>query len=210
MNKTSIQWENPKEGWKLDYTINPIVGCKKGCRYCYAKRMNHRYKWIPEWTEPVFYPQRVKEIYKLKNPATIFIGSMSDVFGQWIPDEWIEAIIKTAKDNEQHRFMFLTKNPSRYSQFVFPENCWLGTTIISEKDNNLDAFYEVALHQPNKTFISIEPLLGGGFNKGSLVGFSLIIVGAQTGPGAIIPKSEWVGSIEHDNIFYKPSIRKYI
>jgi len=52
MNKTKIDWQNPKEGWKLDFTWNPVIGCKHGCSYCYAKKLNDRFKFIENWNEP--------------------------------------------------------------------------------------------------------------------------------------------------------------
>lgn len=206
MNKTQISWHNPKEGWELDYTLNPIVGCKKNCDYCYAKKLNDRFKWIPEWTEPVFYPERLKEISKIKEPSTIFIGSMSDCFGSWIPDEWINAIITTIEENPQHRFMFLTKNPIRYFNFNFPDNCWLGTTVDHAKHNERIA---LLLGQGNKTFLSVEPIL----SDMSEVYFSeidLVIVGADSSVGAKPPEKEWVTGIKHPNIYYKSNVRHFI
>ena len=76
-------------GW-ADKSWNPVVGCKHGCNYCYAKKMNDRFKWIKEWDKPKFFKERLQEPFKVKKPSKIFVGSMCDLFGDWIPEEWIE------------------------------------------------------------------------------------------------------------------------
>ena len=153
MNKTKIEWTN--------YTWNPCVGCKHGCSYCYAKRMNDRFKWIENWNEPKFYPERLKEPYKVKKPSKIFVGSMCDLFGDWIDKDWIDRIILTARENPQHTFQFLTKNPKRYSKFEFPKNCWLGVTIDGT-ETTLEKVMRIEhlATKDNFKFVSFEPLLG--------------------------------------------------
>lgn len=212
MNPTKINWYNPKEGWKLDYTLNPIVGCKRNCKdnegnpYCYAKKLNDRFKWIPEWTEPVFYPNRLKEITKIKEPSTIFIGSMSDILGSWIHDEWINEIITATEENPQHRFMFLTKNPIRYFNFEFPSNCWLGATVDHARHNERIDYLR---GQENKTFLSIEPILSD-FSKVNFSGIDYLIVGADSSVGAKPPEKKWITGIKHQNIMYKDNVKHLI
>lgn len=200
LNRTKIEW--------TQFTFNPVVGCKNGCWYCYAKRMNDRFKWIKEWSEPGFFPQRLSEPYKLKKSSKIFVGSMCDLFGDWIPDRWIKRVIKVAEENPRHTFQFLTKNPKRYLEFDFPKNCWLGATIdgtevwgtAQSKINDLKL-------TDNYKFISFEPLLGDVSGL-DLTGIDLVIVGAQTGRGAIPPKKEWIDSIKHSNILFKDNLLK--
>ena len=202
MNKTSINWP------RLDYTWNPVVGCKHGCSYCYAKKISNRFHMIPKWEEPVFFPGRLGEPAKVKKPSIIFVGSMCDLFGDWVPNNWIIDTIKTCRENPQHTFMFLTKNSKRYREFKFPNNCMLGVTITSKHD--LKDFYKnKGFLNYNKSFISIEPLLGD-FMGFVFNGWDLVIVGAMTGPGAIKPKKEWIDSIKHHNIFYKENIKQYM
>lgn len=201
MNKTKIEW--------TDYTWNPITGCENDCFYCYGKRIAKKFwKDNPNY-EPKFYIKRLQEPYKLKKPSKIFVCSMAELFGNWIPDSIIEKVIEVARENSQHTFQFLTKNPERYLNFSFPKNCWLGTTVIGEN-------WSVELYRltnlakiPNYKFISIEPILGG-FAGINLKPFDLIIVGAMTGEGAIRPEKEWIDSIKHPNIFYKDNIKKYL
>ena len=201
MNKTQIDWP------RLDYTWNPVVGCKHNCYYCYAKKMNDRFKWIPDWKEPKFFSERLVEPYRLRKPSIIFVGSMCDLFGSWVDRNWIGRIIKVAADNPEHQFMFLTKNPKGYFHTYFPKNCLLGLTLTGQEsdiNNRLDGF---SMNQPtNYRFVSIEPLLGS-FERVSLTAINLVIVGAMTGRGAIKPKREWIKSIKHPNIHYKSNIK---
>lgn len=201
MQKTKIEW--------CDYTWNPVVGCKHGCSYCYARRMNNRFKWIPKWDEPQFFPERLVEPYKLKKPATIFVGSICDLFGEWIPREWISLILNVAKDLPLHTFMFLTKNPVKYVGFLYAENIWLGATVEHKRfKRRIEDMKYVGEHKIAKTFISIEPILSD-FRGVDMYFLNMVIVGADSSIGAKKPKQEWLDntSIVHPNIFYKDNIK---
>lgn len=203
MNKTKIEW--------CDYTWNPVVGCKHGCEYCYAERMNKRFKWIKNWKEPEFFQERIDQLMNSTlAPSKIFVGSMCDLFGGWIHSKWIGMVLQAIYNFPEHEFMFLTKNPSRYNEFNFYENCWLGTTVEIPNWKGMQRLMDFsAIATPSKKFISIEPLLGS-FMLNDLQQFDLVIVGAMTGPGAIKPKREWIESIKSDNIFYKENIKQYL
>ncbi|GAJ14303.1 unnamed protein product [marine sediment metagenome] len=153
MQKTKIEW--------CDMTWNPVVGCKHNCKYCYARRMNDRFKFIPDWNVPKFYPERLHQPYGKFPAAKIFVVSMGDLFGNWVPKDWIEAVIKVALDCSMHQFMFLTKNPGRYHEFTFSENCWLGATVERLNDEGYDRMSHLNATKTNaKKFLSIEPILG--------------------------------------------------
>ena len=79
MKKTKIDW--------CDCTINPVVGCKNGCKYCYAEKINDRFKFIPCWRKPQFFEDRLKQL-KSKKSKSVFIDSMSDI--GWWENEWLE------------------------------------------------------------------------------------------------------------------------
>jgi protein gp37 len=154
---------------------------------------NGRIQPYPMAFLPTFHRYRLGEPQKLKNPSKIFVSSMGDLFGEWVPDKWIEEVFKTVKESPQHTFLFLTKNPERYMNLYcngieFPENIMLGTTITSEAETNRQSWIPCGI----QSFISIEPLIEP--IKSNLYA-DWVIVGAMTGPGAIKPKEEWVQSI---------------
>ncbi len=134
-----------------------------------------------------------------KNGRNIFVCSMADLFGPWIPDEWISKVLNACRNAPQHQYMFLTKNPKRYAELpefaALLDNFWFGTTITSSED----AFraWQMPLARPN-TFLSIEPLLGpidpGVLNLNTV---SWVIIGAETGNrrGKVAPEKEWVDEI---------------
>lgn len=217
MSKSVIDWPN------LTDTLNPLGWgcygpggtkekpniCGDGYK-CYAKDMADKAKaggFIKVKCqkcldfEPHYHPERLKG-FTGKKPKTIFVQSMGDLFGDWVSGIYILEVIKFCTERPQHTFMFLTKNPARYLLFDFPENCWLGWSITTG-----GGFGLVSMVNMNKVFLSIEPLLGS-FDKINFYGIDLIIIGADSTPGAKPPPLEWVKSIQHPNVYYKSSIRK--
>ena len=150
--------------------------------------MYDRFKWNPKIE---FHPERLDKIAKLKKPSRIFVGSTHDLFGDWIPQEWIAEIIECLKPFRQHTFLFLTKNGRRYDEFIFCKNMLQGVTITGEigGKNGLHNAYV----PPRSSFVSFEPLLG---NISDLFFPSLtswIIIGAMSGHGRKYqPKPEWI------------------
>ena len=132
---------------------------------------------------------------KIKKPSTIFVGSMSDIFGEWIETEWIEQILEVVKKCTQHKFLFLTKNPIRYKYFQSNmgayENCWFGYTQTSGYSEQFLEIYDV--FDVNHYYISAEPLLGNVLLLGNE---SWIIIGALNKNGKpCVTKKEWVLSL---------------
>jgi len=168
LQKSNIEW--------CTHTSNPIRGkCQHECPYCYAERIRVRFdqpaalSWIGK---------ELVEIEKRKKSATIFMGSMYDIFGSWVPIEMPQIIIDTAKRSPQHTFLFLTKNPVRYGIYDFPNNCWIGYS----DDGTKDMRHWVHFKGRKNTFISFEPLIGRSINVNmALVGS--VIIGAMTGSG---------------------------
>lgn len=226
MNHTKIEW--------TDYTWSRITGCvgpngtpskPKRCSYCYAHRLakgrlKNLYLSNPNVIPggdlndpftPRYWPDRAIEPYKLKKPTTIFVCSMGELFGDFVPDDWIHNILGTCWELPQHIFQILTKNPKRAQHFRFPFNVWLGVTVTSFLD-----WLRVCLLQSCQAkvkFISFEPLLDDALDTTniSLHGIDWIIIGAQTRP-TVLPHPAWVYRIinkaRHEGIplFLKPNL----
>jgi protein gp37 len=137
---------------------------------------------------------------------------MADLFGNWVPDEWIQAVFDACAAAPQHRYLFLTKNPDRYLRLdkadKLPLQHWYGTTQIKNEI--------LGLPSPCKHFVSIEPLVDAVYIS-PMAHIDWIIIGAMTGPGAKKhqPKRAWVDEIVthclicHIPIFMKDSLRPY-
>jgi protein gp37 len=201
MNKTTINW-----GVGQLYTWNVITGCRRGCSYCYARRIYERYHPGASFSEVVFHEERLRDpdLEDVK-PRTIFLGSMSDP--EYYKEEHFRRIIETCAVHRQHTFMFLSKNPASYSNYIFPGNCVLGLTIT--KMEHLKTFTDVLeISDHNRAFLSIEPLLGE-IDRPLPASLERIIVGPQTGPGATPPLPEWINSVKEyapaERLFWKPN-----
>ena len=224
--KNKIDW--------CDATINPVVGCKNNCEYCYARRLNDRFKWIPDFSKPQFYPERLKE-FEGKKPMSIFVNSMSDV-AEW-DNEQITGLLFAITKNHQHNYIALSKNmawfelklslmtigrpyitdliqqakPSLYLGYT-------GTCVGSmARCRNYSPFTEHYNY-----FLNIEPIQT---NMNLCLGTTLIknenlpkavIVGAETGnrKGKVIPEKAWIDDIVKQadklkiRVFMKESLRK--
>lgn len=166
---------------------------------------------------PTFHKYRLEEPSKKKKGQTIFVGSMTDLFGEWVPDEWIKQVFEACEKAPQHRYLFLTKNPKRYIDLYekkilpYKENIWLGSTITKPSDEFV--FFK---DTPYKSFISIEPILEpfGDLARGEMPQW--VIVGAESGnrKDKIIPKREWIIDIKNQckdanvPLFMKESLRE--
>lgn len=206
MNKTKIEW--------CDYTWNPITGCMRSCRYCYARRLHDRFNKEP-FSVIRYHPSRMDDLEWLgkQEPSTIFVGSMSDI--EYWPENLTQHILDEIKLYHRHTFMFLSKNPNSYGEWrglKFPSNCMQGLTL--EKCDTIEEHKKLALLVGNceRPFVSLEPIQGNVSFDGAWQVLEKIIVGAMTGPKAIIPKQEWIDSIQEfirgDKIFWKQNIKK--
>lgn len=173
-----------------DFTFNPIKGlCKFGCDYCYARKMYKRFKMNPK----IKLDRKTFNCKFPEKPSKIFICSTHEILGEWIPDEWIQEIIFfVGLKQSKHTFQFLSKKPKRYSDFYFPKNCWLGTTV--DRQDNIDRLYWLKKYtNDNLKFVSFEPLLEK--IDANLEGIDWIIIGADSNKGAKKPELEWADSL---------------
>lgn len=175
--------------------------------------------------DPTFHRYKLDEPKSWKKPRTIFVCSMADLFGEWVPDAWIQEVFEACKAAPQHRYLFLSKNPGRYCHLdragIMPkgDNFWFGATFDHSNWTGHDGPHEItgrpttfALrgkmvhdagdfyypHYPEKNrFISFEPLLYDiGAHIGS-TGAQWHIIGAETGnrKGKVVTQREWVDHI---------------
>ena len=191
MKKTKIDW--------ADSSWNPITGCLNDCPYCYARKIANRFN--KEGFDPTFHKSRLLQPQGVKKSENIFVCSMADLFGDWIPDHWIRQVFEACKAAPQHNYIFLTKNPDRYVDLLdkgimqHEENYWYGSTMTTP---------EALLYQnPNiQTFASLEPILDS-WPVSKLVVLAnkvdWIIVGSETGnrKDKVIPNSGWIKAIKH-------------
>jgi protein gp37 len=146
--------------------------------------------------EPTFHADKARDPDNIRAPSKIFVCSMGDLFGKWVPADWITMILDTVQFNPQHTFIFLTKNPRRYSEFGFPVNAWIGYSTTGALYHRWDT-----CHEDNIKFVSIEPL-GESLNirlngYAQAIDFDWAIVGKETGnrKEKMIPKHEWIEEI---------------
>ena len=193
MKNTKIEW--------CDATVNPVMGCTKGCAYCYARRLNQRFKWIEDFSVPQFFPERLKQL-SAKNPKRIFMNSMSDI-ADWKP-EWLRKTLNEIHKNPQNRYLFLTKRPDGYlpwTQFK-TDYIWCGITVTSDKEidsRDLDQLRIMKETGENLNwFFSIEPMMGPvDISFAAQCGLKWIILGAETGnrKGKVSPPLSWIRNV---------------
>lgn len=166
---------------------------------------------------PTFHRYRLDIPAHWTKPRTIFVCSMADLFGEWVPAEWIQEVFSACEKAPQHRYLFLTKNPKRYvdlyAKNILPtgKGYWYGTTVTSPEQ---PFFYSHVPDDNPHTFVSIEPIMGS-FGK-FRVHPDWVIVGAETGnrKGKVAPRKEWIAEIADRceryriPIFMKDSLRE--
>lgn len=215
MQKTKIDW--------CDSTWNPVTGCFHKCEYCYARGIAKRFgKEYPDYSEfnrkninlhvietrfddtpypfgfePTLHVYRFEE-YVNKKGRNIFVCSMADLFGDWVPNEWIEDVFKACEKAPQHNYLFLTKNPKRYEKLLdkyMPSNMWFGWSQTGPMGS--EVLFKT--HHSVKTFVSIEPLLKP-FDSFCIRGVEWVIIGAETGKrkDKIVPERKWIEDIVNE------------
>lgn len=189
--------------WAM-YSWNPITGCKHNCPYCYARDIAERF--YEQKFEPTFLPDRLAAPFNTKVPyeaahnigyKNVFTCSMADLFGRWVPSDWIQAVLDTVAKAPQWNFLFLTKFPIRMAEFEFPDNAWVGTSVDCQArvKNAEDAFRKV---NAKVKWLSCEPLLEP-LQFTSLEMFSWIVLGGaskSTQTPEWRPPRAWINSIE--------------
>lgn len=181
--------QGPKGISWTDYTWSPVTGCLRGCPYCYARRTYERFGMS---FEPTLHEKRLAEPAKVKAPSKVFVCSVADLFGPWINDDWIGAVLDAAERAPWHTYQFLTKYPENLKDWRFEGYEWVGATV-TDQDTADKALAELSRVEAGVRFLSAEPLMGPiRLLDTDAPTIDWLIIGAMTGPGATPPKPEWV------------------
>ncbi|MBF0501451.1 MAG: DUF5131 family protein [Candidatus Riflebacteria bacterium] len=205
----SIEWA--KWSW------NPITGCKYGCEYCYAHDIGIRFTGD---FEPRFHENRFSAPMNTKLPAScdngqrnVFVCSMADMFGDWVPQDWIDAILAVVWGNPKWNFLFLTKNPKRMIDIEWPDNAWVGTTV-DRQSRVIPAQESFAQVKASVKFLSCEPMLEQ-LNFTDMSMFDWVIIGSRsknTKLAEFQPEWLWVEALLYKarefgcKVYFKPNL----
>ncbi len=190
-----------------EQTWNPVTGCTKvspGCKHCYAETMARRLqamkaKGYEDGFKLTLHPDRLKHPLNRKKPTIYFVNSMSDLFHELVPDEFISQVIQVMHETPQHTYQVLTKRAERLAKFfslhTAPTNMWLGVSV-EDKEYGLPRIdYLRSTPGIAIKFLSVEPLLED-IGIIDLSGIDWVIVGGESGAKARPMESEWASSIK--------------
>jgi len=182
-DRSRIEW--------TEATWNPVTGCSEvspGCAHCYAKTFAERWRGVPghpyeQGFDLRLWPERLDVPLRWRRPRVVFVNSMSDVFHEDIPDDYVAEVFDVMVRAEQHTFQVLTKRHERLAELAphlpWPRNVWMGVTIENRRFvHRADCLREVPAAV---RFISAEPLLGP-LERLDLTGVDWLIAGGESGP----------------------------
>lgn len=193
---TSIEW--------TDVTWNPVTGCSKvspGCKHCYAERMALRLQAMNQRRyrdgfRLTLQPDLLDQPLRWRQSRTVFVNSMSDLFHNDVPLEYLHQVFNVMAKASWHVFQILTKRAERLEQTAsvlpWPSNVWIGVSVESE--DYLFRIKHLRKVPAAVRFLSVEPLLGP-IRRLPLGGIDWVIVGGESGPGARPIQPEWVRTI---------------
>ena len=160
---------HPKMLDKIDKTWNPVIGCLHNCSYCWARRLAETKLSNIERYRDGFKPKLVEyELRKRFKSKYVFACDMADLFGDWVPREWITKVIDAIRESPSSNFLFLSKNPGRYHEFLglFPQNVVLGSTIETNRQYQVSSAplaverYKAMASLPfGHKLVSVEPVM---------------------------------------------------
>jgi len=211
---STIEW--------TDATWNPVTGCTKispGCKHCYAETFAERFRGVPghpyeQGFDLKLWPERLGVPAKWKAPRMIFVNSMSDLFHERVPDDFIEEVFHAMAAARWHTFQVLTKRAERMAewhaarpQFWDLPNVWLGASV-ENRLYGLPRIPYVRSLRATVRFLSVEPLLED-LGTVDLRGIDWVIAGGESGHGARPMEKSWARSIRdqclaaHVKFFFK-------
>lgn len=190
---TSIEW--------TESTWNPVTGCTKvspGCAHCYAETFAERFRGVPghpyeHGFELQLRPERLQIPLRWRRPRLVFVNSMSDLFHEDIPEDFVQMVFDTMRTASKHTFQILTKRHERLLEMAprieWPPNVWMGVSIENRRFvHRADALRRVPAAM---RFVSAEPLLGP-LNCLDLGGIDWLIAGGESGAGHRPMRADWV------------------
>lgn len=191
-----------------EQTWNPTTGCTKvssGCEHCYAEVMANRLEAMgvngyENGFKLSILPERLIEPLNRRKPTTYFVNSMSDLFHNEVPFQFLDQVFDVIQSTPQHTYQILTKRAARMrSYFVqgrrtVPRNVWLGVSVENRR-HGLPRIDELREIEASIRFLSVEPLLED-LGQIDISGIHWVIVGGESGPKARPMKYEWVESIK--------------
>lgn len=197
-SKSAIEW--------TDSTWNPVTGCNKispGCKNCYAERMARRLKAMGQANyvngfELTLHEHMLNHPLEIKKPSVIFVNSMSDLFHEDIPFEFIQRVFAIMREANWHQFQVLTKRSERLtevsSEIDWPKNVWMGVSVENER-------HKFRINHLGRTdasikFLSLEPLLGP-IPEMDLSSIDWVITGGESGPKSRPVRIEWFLDIKN-------------
>lgn len=198
---SNIEW--------TDATWNPVRGCTKispGCKHCYAETFAERFRGVKghpyeQGFDLRLVPDKLTEPFLWRTPKLVFVNSMSDLFHEDVPDEYIEMVCRVMTTAKWHTFQVLTKRSARLRDLLSgrlrfaagQQHIWWGVSV-EDKKYGLPRIQHLQSSPAHVRFLSIEPLLErlGQFDLSDI---SWAIVGGESGPGARPMREEWVISI---------------
>ncbi|WP_010325442.1 phage Gp37/Gp68 family protein [Marinobacterium stanieri] len=196
--KSKIEW--------TEQTWNPVTGCTKvspGCKHCYAEVMAHRLQAMgaagyENGFKLTLMPERLSQPLKRQKPTMYFVNSMSDLFHEDVPFEYIDRVFETIRQTPRHTYQLLTKRADRLADYFssrgnVPGNAWIGVSVEDKQYGvpRIDALRQV---KAEIRFLSVEPLLED-IGEIDLTNIHWVIVGGESGKGARPMKLEWVERI---------------
>lgn len=199
--ESSIEW--------TDATWNPVRGCTKispGCKHCYAETFAERFRGVKghpyeQGFDLRLVPEKLGEPLRWRTPKMIFVNSMSDLFHDAVPEEYIEAVAKVMVLAKWHTYQVLTKRSGRLRELLNSKlnfaakhpHIWWGVSVEDRK-YGLPRIEDLQNADAAVRFLSVEPLLED-VGKLNLDGLGWVIVGGESGPGARPMRREWVVSV---------------
>jgi protein gp37 len=194
--KSHIEW--------TEMTWNPVTGCSKvsaGCKHCYAEKMAHRLRAMGveryrNGFKVTLQPDLLEAPLRWREPRVVFVNSMSDLFHEDIPLDYIQNVFDTMVKCPQHTFQILTKRSKRLLQVAgmlsWAPNIWMGVSV--EDERVVHRIYDLQIVPAHVRFLSCEPLIGP-LDELPLTDIHWVIVGGESGPRSRPMKSEWPESI---------------